>query len=148
MSFARPISTGLAAAVCLAVAAPLFPAGDRGAARAEGPVRERQEATCTFFRGQAYRRGMVHFATEMLWACEAIATRRAAGMPVGVRLEATEAALQRYRSAVIDAGRTAFAETRLSDAGPQVHGLSDGTKHRIAAETGALAALEAIRNGF
>jgi hypothetical protein len=124
-----------------AAAEPGRPAlSDQGAAGAETP--------CVFFRGQAYRQGVVHFASEMLWVCEAIAARRAARMPLGDRLAATEAAMERYRDAVISAGRMAFAETRSSDIAPRIHGLSDEAKHRIAAETGALVALEAIREGF
>lgn len=105
-------------------------------------------SACTFFRGQAYRKGLAHFATEMLWACETIAERGVARMPLNARLAATEAAMRRYREAVIAAGRTAFAETRMQDVAPRTHGLTDATKLRIAEESGVLAALEAIRGGF
>ena len=46
---------------------------------------------CLFFRGQAYKRAIDDFATEMLLACEVIARRRAAGVPLSDRLIATEA---------------------------------------------------------
>lgn len=36
---------------------------------------QRQADPCAFYRGQAYGRGLDHFAAEMLWACEAIAAR-------------------------------------------------------------------------
>jgi hypothetical protein len=100
---------------------------------------------CGFYRGQAYGRGIGHMATEMLWACEAISARRAAGMPLGDRLLAVELALERYRAAVISAGQAAFARDRR-------HGLDGGkreaAKREIAEHTGALAALDAIRAGF
>jgi hypothetical protein len=100
---------------------------------------------CGFYRAQAYGRGISHMATEMLWACEAIYARRAAGMPLGDRLLAAELALERYRTAVISAGQAAFARDRR-------HGLEgshrDHAKREIAEHTGALAALEAIRAGF
>lgn len=117
-------------------------------ASAEGRTNHTIGPACGFFHGQAYRRGIQHFATEMLWACETIAQRRASRMPLGARLEEADVALHRYRDAVISAGRTAFAETRTSDAAPRIHGLSDDAKRRLAEEAGALTSLEAIRNGF
>ena len=95
---------------------------------------------CGFFQGQAYGKGLAHFATEMLWACETIAIRRASGVQLGDRLAATEAALARYREAVI-----AGAAVR-----PHGHafGLSENEKAVLAESTGALAALEGISVGF
>ena len=58
---------------------------------------------CAFFRDRAYGKGLDHPATAMLWACEAIAARRGAGVPLGERLEAVELALGRYRAAVVAA---------------------------------------------
>lgn len=118
-------------------------------ASAEGrAIRGTIDPACTFFRGQAYRRAVVHFATEMMWVCETIAQRRAARIALGDQLLATETAMRQYRDAVIAAGRVAFAETRSSDAAPRIHGLSDDAKRRLAEETGALLALDAIRDGF
>ena len=76
----------------------------------------------------------------MLWACETIAVRRAAGVPLGDRLEATEAALVRYRAAVIAeaAGR----------AGGRAFGISEADKAVLAESTGMLAALAGIAGGF
>ena len=69
----------------------------------------RPASPCAFFRIQAYGKGLDDQATEMLWACEAIAARRAAEMPLGVRLEATELALERYREALHLVTRGGFA---------------------------------------
>lgn len=103
---------------------------------------------CGFFRSQAYGRGLDHFLTEMLWACEAIATRRAAGVELSERLEATELALDRYRIAVIEAGAAVFARGRSARPGTARFGTDDTVKASLAATTGTLAALEAIRSGF
>lgn len=100
---------------------------------------------CLFFRGQAYRRAIDDFATEMLLACEAIARRRAAGVPLSDRLIATEAMLQTYREAVLSARPETF------DGSGTLRwelGLTAAQKHAIADETGVLLALEAIRHGF
>ncbi len=103
---------------------------------------------CGFFRGQAYGRGLEHFLTEMLWACDAIASRRGAGLPLGERLLATELALERYRTAVIAAGAAEFARGRSARPGALRLGAADAVKSSLAASTGTLAALEAIRSGF
>jgi hypothetical protein len=100
---------------------------------------------CLFFRGQAYKRSIDDFATEMLLACEVIARRRAAGVPLGDRLTATEAMLETYREAVLAARPDSFA------AGGTLRwelGLTAAQKQAIADETGVLLALEAIRHGF
>jgi hypothetical protein len=96
---------------------------------------------CTFYRGQAYRMGVTHFATEMLWACEEIALRRAAGMALSDRLLAAEAALIAYRDAFADA-RNARDEAGARQA------PSEGLRLELAETTGVLAALEAISGGF
>jgi hypothetical protein len=98
---------------------------------------------CTFYRGQAYGKGMEHVATEMLWACEAIAQRRAANLPLGDRLEAAAAAIERYRTAVIVAAMKIFGRSR----GPRF-GLSEVATRELADSTGALVALEGISTGF
>ena len=102
---------------------------------------------CTFYRGQAYGKGVAHFATEVLWACQAIAMRRAADMPLGDRLEAAEAAIERYRAAVIAAAVAMFEQAQSSAAGARL-GLSEAAALALADSTGALVALEGIRTGF
>lgn len=144
---------GLMQFLCAGACAGMIVAGagvraDAGEPEAARPGTFEAAKPCEFFRGQSYRRGLTHFATEMFWVCEVIAARKAARMPLGDRLAATDAALSDYRAAVIAAGRTAFAETRIRDIGPQNHGLSDATKRHLAEETGVLAALEAIRTGY
>jgi hypothetical protein len=100
---------------------------------------------CLFFRGQAYKRSIDDFTTEMLLACEVIARRRAAGVPLSDRLTATEAMLETYREAVLAARPDTF------DGSGTLRwelGLTAAQKHAIADETGMLLALEAIRHGF
>lgn len=102
---------------------------------------------CGFYRGQAYGKGMAHFATEMLWACEAIAARRAAGMPLGDRLEAADAAIERYRAAVLAAAMRRFRRSG-GGVGATRLGLSEARTLTLADSAGALVALDGIRAGF
>ncbi len=102
---------------------------------------------CLFFRSQAYSRGIDDFTTRMLAACEVIARRRAAGVPLGDRLAATELMLDTYRSAVIAAGEDP-KRVQHGNAHQWSLALSHAEKHAIADETGALLALEAIRTRF
>ena len=83
---------------------------------------------CGFFHDQAWGKGIGHYATEMLWACEAIAARRRAGLPLGARLGAVDLALARYHDALV--------------AGP------DERAPELARSTGALDALQAVAAGF
>lgn len=99
---------------------------------------------CTFYRTQAFGRGLDHFASEMLWACEAIETRRRAAMPLTERLDAVAGALDRYRDALIEAGRDRYRRDRESG----LLGLNETAKRDLAERTGTLAALEAIRSGY
>jgi hypothetical protein len=103
---------------------------------------------CGFYRGQAYGRGLEHSSTEMLWACEAIALRRAAEMELSDRLVAVELALDRYRQAVVAAGAAAFVRHRArpQPAGP--FGAGDAVKSALADSTGLSAALDAVREGY
>jgi hypothetical protein len=101
---------------------------------------------CGFFRNQAFGKGLSDPATEMLWACQEIATRRAAEIPLGVRLEATELALMRYREALLVASRGSYATD--SGRGPTSTYPSASDKHAIAETTGVLAALMAISGGY
>ena len=83
---------------------------------------------CGFFRDRAWGKGLDPHATAMLWACEAIALRRGAGLTLGERLEAVDRALGRYRAAVV-----------ASDAGDDAS---------VARASGALDAIDAIDGGF
>lgn len=103
-----------------------------------------QSEPCGFYRTQAFGRGLDHFASEMLWACEAIETRRQAAVPLSERLTAAAGALERYRAALIEAGRAGFLHDR--EAG--LLGLSELAKRDLAERTGTLAALEAISTGY
>lgn len=103
---------------------------------------------CRFFRGQAAREPLTHYSRDMLWACEEIARRRTAGLPLGDRLKATEAMLATYRDAVVAAGTEAFARKGRAGQPPWALGLSEEEKYQIADSTGALLVLEAIRGGF
>ena len=114
----------------------------------ENRLRTEPSDPCGFYRGQAYGRGLEHFSTEMVWACEAIANRRAAGMPLGERLLAAEAALDRYRAAVIAAGAISFTRNRTNRPGSAHLGTGEAAKSAIAETAGALAALDSIRSGF
>ena len=104
--------------------------------------------SCTFFRSQAYNHGLDDFSTEMLMACQQIARRHAAGVPLGDRLTATEAILDTYRKAVVAAATAAYERKREGIRAPWARGLSQEEKRAIADETGALLALEVIRTGF
>jgi hypothetical protein len=104
------------------------------------PVRATQSDPCTFYRVQAYGKGLGHFSTEMLWACEAIRARRLAGMPLGDRLLAVEAVLEEFRHAVVSANRTGSMYRRGPAAAKRAQSLAEST--------GALLALEGIRTGF
>lgn len=109
----------------------------------EGTVRS---DPCHFYRARAWGQGIGDYTTEMLWACEAIAARRAAAVPLGPRLQAMANALDQFRDALVDAGSATFATSR------NVHsrnlGVSRRAQHEIAERTGVLAALEAIQTGF
>lgn len=102
---------------------------------------------CTFYRGQAWGRGLTHFTTEMLWACEAVQDRRRAGFALSPRLVEVEAALERYRVAFVEIAVAAFARDRARS---MLRGAAGGDAGRmeLAERTGTLAALESIRTGF
>ncbi len=103
---------------------------------------------CGFYRSQAFGRGLTHYATEMLWACEAIQARRVADMALSDRMLAVEFALERYREAVIAAGAADFTRQRSRMSATGYFGADEAAKAEIAENTGMLAALEAIRSGF
>ena len=103
---------------------------------------------CLFFRSQAEDKGLTDYTREMLWACEEIARRRVARMPLSDRLLATAAMLDAYRSAVIAATSEMSQRKRAVGAPPWALGLTDEEKHAIADATGALLVLEAIQTGY
>jgi Flp pilus assembly protein TadB len=97
----------------------------------ERTLSRRGTEPCMVFRHQAYARGLDHFATEMHLACEAIVRRRVAGRDLPDALMAVERSLEAYRRAVV--------------ARPD---LSEADRLAIAADTGVLRALEAIRGRY
>jgi hypothetical protein len=140
----RPSTILLTTLIALAaLAADRAPASAQSApvAAAIGP-----SDPCDFFRGRAWGQGIGDYTTEMVWACEAIAARQAASVPLGPRLAEMAAALERFRAAVIDTGQSTFGESlRLRS---RHLGVSRDRQHEIAAQTGVLAALQAIQTGF
>lgn len=136
-------------AIVLALSAALAPgAGRAGEEVTTGSTLAPPSDPCGFYRGQAYGRGLDHFLTEMLWACEAIAVRRRAEMPLSERLLAAEEALERYREALIAAGAAVFVRGRTTGAGSLRPGATDAIKTSLAESTGTMDALEAIRAGY
>lgn len=122
-------------------------AGEAAIAPADGVGTLRSDP-CSFYRGQAYGRGLTHVSTEMLWACEAIAARRSADMTLSERLVAVDMALDRYREAVISAGAAAFSRERGRLTESAAFGSGDAVKAALAESTGVSAALDAVRDGF
>lgn len=104
------------------------------------PLRAAQSDPCTFYRVQAYGKGIGHFSTEMLWACEAIRARHMAGLALSDRLLAVEAVLEEFRRAVVSATKTGSMHRRGPGAARRARSLAEST--------GALIALEGIRGGF
>lgn len=135
------LSHGLVLLFCLA-APPGAAAGEASAPAATG------SDPCGFYRSQAFGRGLAHFSADMLWACEAIVARRQTAMELSERLAAVEAALERYRVAVIAEGAAAFARRRSGPSGSSRLGAEDPVKAALAHSTGALAALDSIRGGY
>ncbi len=143
----RPVFASLFAAL-VSCGAPSSASAGEGTTPAQSARVSSQSDPCVFFRSQAYGRGLSHFATEMLWACEAVARRRAADMTLSERMLAVELALARYHAEVVSAGRSSSAPSRARDMDIGYVTTSEGLKARIAESTGTLAALEAIRLGF
>ncbi len=127
----------------------LLPLGVWAGEAGDAPAAASQRTDpCGFYRGQAFGRGLAHFSTEMLWACEAITMRRTGAVDLSERLAAVERALERYRAAVIAEGSAAFARGRARGPMSQRLGADETVKAALAERTGALAALEAVRSGF
>jgi hypothetical protein len=138
------LATALATAAAL-VAAPAA-AGERADDGRASALRHTDP--CTFYRSQAWQKGLDHFAQDMLWSCEVINRRRSVGMPLSDRLRAAEAALDVYRAEVVRRARLRFREDRARGADPFHRRITDDEKRRIAAETGALKALAALSTGY
>jgi hypothetical protein len=118
-------------------------AGDAGAA---GAREGRASDPCSFYRMEAYGKGLEHYATEVVWACEVVAERREAGMPLSDRMKAVAFALERYRAALVEANRRGFAHR--PGPGDGWREARERAREALAEEAGMLAALEAIRSGF
>jgi hypothetical protein len=127
------------AALIVAIAQPV--AADEAAAPV--PAVQRTPDPCTFYRMRARNLGINHWATEVVWACEAIAQRREAGMDLNDRMLAVEFALESYREALV-----ADRRERIARPGSRARAEQREAEERLAEETGMLAALEAIRTGF
>jgi hypothetical protein len=135
-----PLRATLLAAALLAPG----PAALAGDAWTRGsPDEARASDPCSFYRLEAYGKGLEHFATELVWACEAIAERRAAGMPLSDRMQAVAFALDRYREALVEANRAGSPRP-----GAGWREARERARAALAEETGMLAALEGIRAGF
>jgi hypothetical protein len=68
-------------------------------------------------------------------------------MPLGDRLEAADAAIERYRAAVLAAAMQRFRQSG-GEAGATRLGLSEARTLTLADSAGALVALDGIRAGF
>lgn len=137
---AAPLRPALLAAALLAAGS--VSAGDAGGAPIEGQASD----PCSFYRLEAWGKGLEHYATEVVWACEVVAERRGAGMPLSDRMKAVAFALERYRSALVEANRRGFAHR--PGPGDGWREARERGRAALAEETGMLAALEAIRSGF
>jgi hypothetical protein len=67
-------------------------------------------------------------------------------VPLGDRLEEAEAALERFRAAVIETSSAEYARARTADRVSFT--LSAREQEEIAVRTGAIAALDTIRTAF
>jgi hypothetical protein len=131
----------LVTALFVAINSPSAPAEAESAALSA--ARHHEWELCTFYRVRARGLGLQHWATELVWACEMVAERRAANMPLNDRMLAVEHALVLYRDALLKNRRDWIARREGREPVP----LREA-EARLAAETGMLAALEAIQQGF
>lgn len=101
---------------------------------------------CDFYRHRAWGQGIGHYTMEMSWACEAIATRRRASVPLGERLEAMAVALERFRAGFAEAAGAGDRDMyRLQMRHVR---MSPEAQLALAEETGVMSALAAIQSGF
>lgn len=106
------------------------------------------EDPCRFYRSQAWRQGLMHFSQDMLWSCEAIAERRRAGIRLSDRLIAAEAALEAYRTGVINFARARYQRSRDLGLDTFSRRVTEQEKREIAQSSGAFAAIEALAGGY
>ncbi len=140
--------------ICLSLACVLA-FGSPPTARGDDPLRtpvalvtSHKADPCGFERTEAYGAGLMHFSTEMLWGCEAVARRRAAALPLGDRLLRFAKAMNRYEAAVATASRLSYSTRRTTGIYMPVPALTDTEKQALAESTGTLQALAEIRSGF
>jgi hypothetical protein len=122
---------------------------DPSPAMAEGdpvPAAARSVDPCAFFRQRMRGHGLDHWWVEVVWACQEVTRRRAAGMAMSDRLLAVEFALARFREAV--SRDRAERVARPGPRGESFRAEQAAAVERLAEETGMLAALEGIRQGF
>ncbi|MEM8570880.1 MAG: hypothetical protein AAGG56_08205 [Pseudomonadota bacterium] len=103
---------------------------------------------CLFYRSQAWRQGVSHYAQEMLLSCEAITNRRQAGIELSDRLLAAEHALKEYRSRVIARAVRHYRSDEMPRSDTGHHRVSEEEKRKIAEESGVLLAMEGLSSGF
>ncbi len=137
----RPVRT---AAALLLAGALLAPPGPAAAEAAEEDAALAQ--LCGYLRSQARGQGIDHYTTEALWACEALAARRAAGMPLSDRMLAVAFALEQFREAMAEERAARYPRTRGPGISTRV--ARERARAIVAEESGMLAALEAVRTGF
>jgi hypothetical protein len=101
---------------------------------------------CGYYRSQARGQGLDHYTTEALWACQALAARKAAGMPLSDRMQAVAFALEQFREAMAE--ERAARYPRTGGPGVPTRVARERAREIVAEESGMLAALEAVRTGF
>jgi hypothetical protein len=101
---------------------------------------------CNFYRVRARGKGINHYLTEVVWACEMVVQRRETGVGMSERMVAVEFALEQYREALVEDRRNPRVPAGLR--GTALRAAQEAERDRIAEESGMLAALEAIRLGF
>jgi hypothetical protein len=122
------------------------PAARPWPARRRLPRERRSRPPCRLFEVEASCKPATHFASGAPTACREIARRRAERRPLGDRLEATVAVLERYRAATCAAH--AAARTAAAGVPAWARGATEEDKARIAGETGVLTALQYMRDGY
>jgi hypothetical protein len=144
---ARAAAAGLILALAVVASGPAAsePAAP-GTATADAAQDAALAELCGYYRGQARGQGLHHYTTEALWACEALAARRAAGMPLSDRMLAVAHALEQFREAMDE--ERAARYPRTGGPGVPLRVARERAREIVAEESGILAALEAVRTGF
>lgn len=107
-----------------------------------------QPDPCRFYRSQAWRQGLTHYTRDMLWSCEAIAQRRQAGMQLSDRLTAADLALKAYRARIVEAALAHYRRSESLGLDTFHRRVPESEMRQIAEESGVLAAMEALSEGF